>query len=206
MKKNLFALLFPFALLLTVTGCSSQVAARSQASSPSHQSALDEVRIALLDLRQAYSSQQMELRLIDERMEKTAPNPGRNRSFTDLEARIAKMESLSKQFENDLHTLASHAESTNASLKSYQWEIARLTKLLTSYEERLGEVGKLRSTLSDISKAISSEASSGKTYKVQPGDTLEKIARIHQISLADLKEINGLSSTRILVGQELLVP
>ncbi|TDQ30227.1 glucosaminidase domain-containing protein [Tenacibaculum caenipelagi] len=44
-----------------------------------------------------------------------------------------------------------------------------------------------------------------KSYKVQKGDTLYSIARRYNISVRRLKEVNGLSSNNISIGQDLLV-
>ncbi|WP_138416001.1 peptidoglycan recognition protein family protein [Aquibacillus sediminis] len=44
------------------------------------------------------------------------------------------------------------------------------------------------------------------TYEVQPGDHLSGIADTYQTSVENLKQINGLQSDTILVGQKLRVP
>lgn len=43
-------------------------------------------------------------------------------------------------------------------------------------------------------------------YVVRPGDTLSEIARSHNISIATLREANGLSGDRIVSGQNLVIP
>ena len=43
-------------------------------------------------------------------------------------------------------------------------------------------------------------------YKVKPGDSLEKIARTHKISVEKIKKLNGLDQDLIVVGQELKIP
>ena len=53
--------------------------------------------------------------------------------------------------------------------------------------------------------AISVDGS--KTYKVQSGDRLEKIARMHNISVQALREANPqLNGDRINIGQTLKIP
>lgn len=47
---------------------------------------------------------------------------------------------------------------------------------------------------------------SGKTYRVQKGDTLYEIANEHGVSVRDLKRANGLSGNLIRVGQWLKLP
>lgn len=44
------------------------------------------------------------------------------------------------------------------------------------------------------------------TYTVQPGDTLWKIAVDHKLTVAQLTQLNGLSSTSLMPGQMLKVP
>ncbi len=45
-----------------------------------------------------------------------------------------------------------------------------------------------------------------KTYTVQSGDSLYLIAQAFSTSVAKLKELNGLKSDRLQIGQKLLVP
>ncbi|WP_243454778.1 septal ring lytic transglycosylase RlpA family protein [Meiothermus sp. CFH 77666] len=46
----------------------------------------------------------------------------------------------------------------------------------------------------------------GQGYVVQPGDTLERIARLFQVSEADLRMLNGLVEDPLPVGMELKIP
>ncbi len=50
------------------------------------------------------------------------------------------------------------------------------------------------------------QAGSGSPYRVHRGDSLWSIAREHDTSVEDLKQLNGLESDRIDAGQVLLVP
>lgn len=46
----------------------------------------------------------------------------------------------------------------------------------------------------------------GQGYVVQPGDTLERIARLFQVNIADLMMLNGLIEDPLPVGLELEIP
>lgn len=46
----------------------------------------------------------------------------------------------------------------------------------------------------------------GETYTVKSGDTLTKIARAHHVKVKELETANGLSSTKIKVGEKLKIP
>ena len=99
----------------------------------------------------------------------------------------------------DLKSLMSNANQTTTSLSSYRDQIQEI-------DRKLGEVGKLRSTLSQMSKTYSApEPVTENTYLVKSGDTLEKIARKYQTTADALKKSNQLSSDKIVIGQELTI-
>ena len=50
------------------------------------------------------------------------------------------------------------------------------------------------------------EAAKGELIEVQPGDTLYRLSRQHQVSLAELMSVNGLTSPDIKPGQKLHLP
>lgn len=50
------------------------------------------------------------------------------------------------------------------------------------------------------------EAQRPRTVVVRDGDTLARVARRYRVSVADLREANGLRSDRIRAGEELVVP
>ncbi|MFT5189216.1 MAG: hypothetical protein ACI957_002245 [Verrucomicrobiales bacterium] len=47
---------------------------------------------------------------------------------------------------------------------------------------------------------------SGQTYTVQKGDNLYRIGRTHGVSMQDIMQLNGLTSSTILPGQQLNIP
>ena len=49
-------------------------------------------------------------------------------------------------------------------------------------------------------------ADSGSSYRVKNGDSLEKIARTHQTTVQAIKDLNGLTSDKIVVGKLLKIP
>jgi len=57
-----------------------------------------------------------------------------------------------------------------------------------------------------LSGKSASESAVNQTYMVQRGDNLTQIARAHQITIKQLKALNGLKSSRIKAGQKLKVP
>ena len=175
------------------------------ASGVYHSPDLDEFRIELDDLKYALKAVQVDINLLDERCKKQdralaqnkEPNPA-SAQILLLEKRIAQLEKTLDKAANDLRNLSTASAQALSSIQE-------LEKNLISHEKRLDEVGKLKGTLTSISKAISQKAPepSAKTYRVKAGDSLEKIARHNQTTVETLKKINQLSNDKIVVGQEL---
>ena len=190
-------ILIPFFL----TSCSSQISTRAQVS---NQSALEEIRIALLDVRQAFNKQQMDIELLGEKINKGKPTAQINSK--DLESRMRHIEKLQEKIQSDLHQLSTHANQTTESLLQFRNSIQGLEKQFNSQQDRLNEVVKLKSTLSSISQAMGNPTFKGKIHKVHTGDTLEKIARQYNTSIEAIKTFNQLSSNTIFINQELKIP
>jgi membrane-bound lytic murein transglycosylase D len=62
-------------------------------------------------------------------------------------------------------------------------------------------------TAMSLSQAVFTTVPQGRTtyYRVRRGDTLSSIARHHRVSVADLRSWNGLTQSRITVGQRLRI-
>lgn len=179
----------------------------------SDDSTLEILRIEVEDLQYALKSAQVEWNLLDERMRKqenslttlkkkeeaTSPLTGQLAAF---EKKISQLEKLVDKVTADLKNLHTYSSQIQAKLQALEIEVG-------SHEKKLGEVLKLKSTLTSISKAMgknpSPEATPPVVYCVKEGDSLEKISRRHQISVEKLKKINHLSSDTILIGQELKI-
>jgi len=60
----------------------------------------------------------------------------------------------------------------------------------------------------DVTEATAriSQSISTKTYRVRRGDTLSGIARKHRTSVRRLREINGITGSKLSIGQRLKVP
>ena len=69
-------------------------------------------------------------------------------------------------------------------------------------DHQFEDLSKIKNTLSSISKSMEAKT----TYKVKTGDSLEKIAKRHHLSVQKLKQANHLETDRIVVGQELFLP
>lgn len=156
----------------------------------SYQNTLEELRIALMDLRKSYSEQKVELEILQEKMNKT-------HSSRDFENRLSEIEKTQEKILSDLKQLSNHAHQT-------EHAIALLEKQAEQASEKIAEVVKLKSTLNSISKAMGTNHA--KIHKVSSGDSLEKIARKYNTTVENVKQANGLTTNTIIIGQELKIP
>jgi LysM repeat protein len=160
----------------------------------------EEMRTEIADLKHALHGTEVELKLLEERLESRDAEPAKN-DVAALQRKIALLEKTVDKMSGELRSLMTYANQTSASLSQYREQIQAI-------DHKLDEVAKLRSTLTQISKnyTTAETAPSTKSYRVKSGDSLEKIARKFHVSVESLKQDNQLSSDKIVVGQELTIP
>jgi LysM repeat protein len=164
----------------------------------------EEVRIALFDVKQTLNTQKLDLELLEE---KVAKLDRRSEVSPALEQRLSTLEHLQEGAMSDIRSLNQFLKETASSLDQLQQQFLTLDQRLKHESERLGEVANLRSTISSLSKAMSSHTQNmGKTHRVRTGESLEKIARQYETSVEEIKRTNGLTTNKILIGQELKIP
>ncbi|MFZ4773225.1 MAG: LysM peptidoglycan-binding domain-containing protein [Chlamydiia bacterium] len=88
------------------------------------------------------------------------------------------------------------------SIFGYRQKFGEIEKYLQTQNDSLQEIAKVRKSL----KEIKEESTETITYRVRPGDSLEKIARQFSTTPDQIKKMNQLHNDLILVGQELRVP
>ncbi len=125
-------------------------------------------------------------------------------SHEELAERVSRMEGGSGELgavKTDLASLRAEIKSVRREMNRMRQEIvADITKKVTAIVKS-GAV-----TPASSMRTTSHAPSSCKIYTVQPGDTLSLIAQAFATSVAKLKELNGLSSDRLRIGQKLQVP
>lgn len=178
---------------LLLVGCTSSFTALRG----NNDSAINDLRMEIADLKHALHGTEVEVKLLEERMEGAEGSIDNARESTDLNRKIAILEKNLDKLASELRALTHTSTQTTAVLSSYRQQIAAI-------DSKLDEISKLRSTLTELSRSASPvEAVS---YQVKPGDSLEKIARKYQVSVDTLKRENNLSSDKIVVGQQLAIP
>ncbi len=185
--------IMPLVCTLLLVGCTSSFTALRG----NQDSVINDLRMEIADLKHALHGTEVEVKLLEERMEMAEGSSASSNESKDLERKIGLIEKNLEKLASELRSLSQFSTQTTAALTVYRQQIANL-------DERLDEVSKLRSTLSQLSRSSAPQETS--SYQVKPGDSLEKIARKFQISVDALKRENNLSSDKIVVGQQLAIP
>ncbi|HEV8052398.1 MAG TPA: LysM peptidoglycan-binding domain-containing protein [Parachlamydiaceae bacterium] len=147
-------------------------------------------------------------------------------SSASLESRIISLEDTSKGLLTDLRLFKAHSNETTAALTQYKQKIGDLEKIIDQQNDNIEHLqAAMRSLMEALNgkpsgqdKHVSTAAScsvaspsrtpssSDRSYKIKAGDSLEKIARAHQTTIQSIKEANGLTTDRIVVGRTLFIP
>lgn len=92
-------------------------------------------------------------------------------------------------------------------LKSLQDRVIELEKKTQSQAHQIGLLqDALKTFIDSFNTGTTTESSSTKTYVVKNGDSLGKIAKAHRTTMQTLRQLNNLSSDKIIIGQKLQVP
>lgn len=192
--------------------------------------ALREMRATIDDLRHEVGNHETEIKTYEEklhnleniidslRQHSTDTSQAHKEALQDssasLEMKINSLETTTKGLVADIKQFKTHANETTSTLSHYKQKLLELEKILDIQNQNLDSLQTALRSLTDILQAKanpgfssnSPSLSTGKTYKVIPGDSLEKIARKNQTNIQTIKELNGLSNDKIIVGQTLKVP
>lgn len=159
-----------------------------------------ELQLEIAELKHQIRTLKVDLELIEE---KATPQktPELLADYQALQSRIHVQEktidqiSLAlKSLEKSIQQILEHQDKTEAQLKNH--------------ENRLQSVSELKNTLTNLLKKMQTATTKTrvKSYRVQAKDSLEKIARLHLVSVEALKASNKLTSDTIFIGQELQIP
>lgn len=202
------------------TGCNSHLAMLTKDKYDT-QVALDEMRIELSDVRHTLSNTQVEMQILEDRLrshDTTLQNTksqtfhladGAEQKMHLLEKRIAQMEKTQEKIYSEIKQLSSHAGQTTSAFSQFQTKIKDLESQSLHHSKMIQDLSDLKGTLSSITQVISKgspQKATATSYRVKAGDTLEKIARANGTTVELIKKNNQLSSTKIMVGQEIKIP
>jgi LysM repeat protein len=120
-----------------------------------------------------------------------------------LEKKWTSFEKMQTEKTEEINELTLHANGTSSALSQFKQRIEELEQDLLAQNRQLCELAKIKDTINTLAKSTKSPY---KIYKVRPGDSLEKIAQMHQVKVEQIKKLNHLEKDLIVVGQELKIP
>jgi LysM repeat protein len=201
------------AYMFFLTSCQSHMAVLQQDKHDSSV-AFHEVRAELADLKHEVNNARVEIQILEERLQSqealiqktknAPPSSFLDNKASSLEKRLFAIEQIQEKIQADLKQISSHANQTTSCLQQYSTKISSLEQNVERQNKLIYDLADLKSSLKSLKTSIAKETSC--TYTVKSGDSLEKIARNHQISIEALKKANQLSQNKILIGQELIIP
>lgn len=151
-------------------------------------------------------------------------------SFVNLEGKAATLDQSHRIVEEmvrgitaDVRQIKTQANDSIAALGSYKQKISELETVIKAQGEHMQnlenalhsmmEAWQAKEAAFDMAKDMAkgadlkSQSQKMQSYKVQPGDNLEKIARSQKVSVQALRDANPeLMGDRIIVGQTLKIP
>jgi LysM repeat protein len=188
--------------------------------------AIREMRASIDEMRHEMNNHESEIRTFEEKLsnqeviiealrEQNVSMTKTNQELTkgnlaNLEMKIGSLDTASKGLVSDLRQLKTHANDSSSTLSSFQQKIATIEKVLeiqTQNLENLQAAMRSLMTVLEVKNDIgTSDELKTKNYRVQAGDSLEKIAKANKTTIKAIKEFNDLNSDRIIVGQNIKIP
>jgi LysM repeat protein len=142
-----------------------------------HQMAYEELKTEIAEVRHALHATEVELRLLEEKLD-TPQIDIYEEEIKTLFHKLAALEKSQERVFSDIRSLSTHANQTTTALSQYK----------------------------ELMQGARPPQSKKMKYTVKPGDTLEKIARKHQVTVSDLKTANRFDDDKIFVGQDVHIP
>jgi LysM repeat protein len=190
--------------------------------------AIREIYSSMEDIRHTVDNHEIEIRMYDEKLKnmdsiidnvrdqleeavKFNKDQLKN-NLAGVDAKLVSLDTITKGIANDIQQFKSFSNETTTVLAQYKKKIGEIEKTIDLQNQNIEH---LQAAMNSLMEALQGKvpklgvpepSSSNRSYKIQQGDSLEKIARNHQISIQSLKDANGLTSDRIVVGKTLIIP
>ncbi len=169
--------------------------------------AIQELRIYCQDFDQRIKHQKIETEFLQEKINALQESIAslknafsKETSVSSYDKRVSFIEKTQEALIADLKLLKEALNETSSSLEASQKKWATLEKQWTQ------DLAHVKNSLKTLLTVAQGECLPSETYIVKAGDSLEKIAHHLKIDIRKLKEMNQLSSDKIIVGQKLRIP
>lgn len=195
-----------------------------------------QIKTSIADLKHELSNHESEIRIFEEKLQNQessfeqlrqqltedvqnqrdfvkASNINLEGKTETLEQSLNTMDSGLKNLTADIRLMKNQANESVSVLAQYKMKLAELEKMLENQNQHMQSLEAAMHSMMEVLQAkqsvknVSFQALDGaRTYKVQPGDSLEKIAKTQKTTVQALRDANQLQNDRIIVGQTLKIP
>ncbi len=221
------------ALLISLSPGSLFAAMPKQGYYPPEQqntTALKEMRDSLETMKHTIRNQETEIRTFEERLESLdsiidslrdqlsdtskSHKEQLKGNTTSLESKLTGVETSIKGILADLKQFQAYSTEASATLLVYQKKITDMEKAIALQNQNMDDMQAAIKSMADLlqiksggtTKTVTSSDGGYQTYTIRDGDSLDKIARANLTTIKVIKELNGLTSDRIVVGKQLKLP
>jgi LysM repeat protein len=156
---------------------------------------LEGLQTSVADAQRSQHANTTELEILEERVNrqesKLTKTATLEQKMAALEAKFRSLEKRQEQTLADIRKIGKLATATDMSIASLKQEMST-------------QMANMKGAL----EAVVAVAKAGQqtSYQVKSGDTLERIAGRQGTTVAAIQRANNLSTDRIIVGQELVIP
>lgn len=139
-------------------------------------------------------------------------------SSTSLEERIAALDAATAGLMADLRQFKTFATESNTVLGQYKQRISDLERVVEQQNQNIDHLQAAMRAMMDALqvkdapsfKAVpelgSADAGPTTLYRIKAGDSLEKIARANKTTVQAIKQLNGMTNDKIVVGKQIKIP
>lgn len=204
-------------------------------SSPTYDdsaNAARQMRTAVSDLRHEVNNHESELRMFEERLHNQemivenlrqevsegmqSQKDYARASSVNLDGKIDSLDNTVKGLITDMRQLKTQANDSVQVLTQYKQKLGEIERIIEAQNQHMKslesalnammEVLQAKEAAEKVAMTTQRSPEGAKVYKVQPGDTLEKIAKSQRVPVQVLRDYNKLTNDRIIVGQTLKIP
>jgi len=211
--------ILPFVITLgLLTGCSLTSTPREERHKM--EMSLHAIRTEMEDLKHDLNSSEIELHILEGKLidQDDALASIKKQTLESIHTKLSQIDDKLTTFEknlkvvqkqqdesnSDIKKLSTHASETNTALSQYRDKIDELEKCIEDYSKKISQISELKTSFEKLMKSISEPEQL--SYVVKEGDSLEKIAKDHKISIQTLKDANHFEGDLIKVGQKIVIP
>jgi LysM repeat protein len=180
-------------LLLLALSCGGCTSALTALKGQHNNSGYEEVRSELADLKHALHGTEVEVKLLEERFEnqESYQSTWVSDDVASLQKKLALLEKNLDKLSHDIRSLLAFSNQTTTALGAYKDQIVDL-------DRKVEESARAR--------PVSRSSTPMQKYTVKAGDSLVKIATKYHVTLDAIKRENNLTTDKIIVGQNLVIP